>query len=158
MKKINVFVKDRNTLVLNEDGSKGDYIDLTDLTSVDTTAIEEAISNEKDRVYSAKLEEFKRALVVEAKLEKEQAEAKLLSKIQELEAVIQKNKELGESALKSKDKAMLDALRLKETEVSNKYQSMINELNEKIATFEANKNLEITSINAKHKEECNYKH
>ena len=155
MKKINVFVKDRNTLVLNEDGSKGDYIDLTDLTSVDTTAIEEAISNEKDRVYSAKLEEFKRALVVEAKLEKEQAEAKLLSKIQELEAVIQKNKELGESALKSKDKAMSDALKLKESELDNQYQERINELNEKIATFEANKNLEITSINAKHKEELN---
>ena len=157
MKKISVYVKDKNTLVLNEDGIKGDYIDLTDLTSVDTTAIEEAISAEKDRVYSAKLEEFKKALTIEAKLEKEQAEAKLLSKIQELEAVIQKNKELGESNLKAKDKEKADALRLKESEIDNKYQCMINELQEKIATFEANKNSEITSINAKYKEELNEK-
>ncbi len=157
MKKINVYVKDKNTLVLNEDGIKGDYIDLTDLTSVDTTAIEEAISAEKDRVYSAKLEEFKKALTVEAKLEKEQAEAKLLYKIQELEAVIQKNKELGESNLKAKDKEKVDALRLKESELDNKYQGMINELQEKIATFEANKNSEIISINAKYKEELNEK-
>ena len=157
MKKISVYVKNKNTLVLNEDGIKGDYIDLTDLTSVDTTAILEAISAEKDRVYSAKLEEFKKALTVEAKLEKEQAEAKLLSKIQELEAVIQKNKELGESNLKAKDKEKVDALRLKESELDNKYQGMINELQEKIATFEANKNSEITSINAKYKEELNEK-
>lgn len=153
MKKISVFVKDKNTLVLNEAGNQGDYIDLTDLTSVDTTAIEEAISAEKDRVYEQKLAEFKKALLVEAKLEKEQAEAKLNSKIQELEALLQKNKELGESALKAKEKANNDALRLKETEVANKFQTTINELNEKLATFEANKNLEITSINSKHKQE-----
>jgi len=153
MKKISVFVKDKNTLVLNEAGNQGDYIDLTDLTSVDTTAIEEAISAEKDRVYEQKLAEFKKTLLVEAKLEKEQAEAKLNSKIQELEALLQKNKELGESALKAKEKANNDALRLKETEVANKFQTTINELNEKLATFEANKNLEITSINSKHKQE-----
>lgn len=155
MKKLNVFVKDKNTIVLNENGFAGDYIDLTDLTSVDTTAIEEAISNEKDRVYAAKLEEFKKSLEAQAKLEKEQAEAKLLSKIQNLEALIQKNKELGDATLRAKEKEKNDALRLKETELDHKYQEKINELNSKLATFEANKQSEITLIKTKNSEFIN---
>ena len=34
MKKINVIVKDKNTLVLSEDGKKDDYIDLSDLADL----------------------------------------------------------------------------------------------------------------------------
>ena len=47
MKKLNVIVKDKNTLVLNEDGSKGDIIDLLDLKSIDSSNIESLI-NDKD--------------------------------------------------------------------------------------------------------------
>ena len=35
MKKIKVIVKDRNTLVLDEDAIKGDYINLSELNEVD---------------------------------------------------------------------------------------------------------------------------
>ena len=44
MKKISVIVKDKNTLVLDEDASKGDWIDLTSLSSIDTSGLEESIS------------------------------------------------------------------------------------------------------------------
>ena len=60
MKSINVIVKDKNTLVLDEDASKGDYIDLTVLASIDHTNIESLIEAGKDKVYSLKLEEMKK--------------------------------------------------------------------------------------------------
>ena len=43
MKQLEVIVKDKNTLILSEDGEKGDLINLAELTNVDLTAIEEAI-------------------------------------------------------------------------------------------------------------------
>lgn len=39
MKKINVIIKDKNTLVLEEDALKGDYIDLSSLNSIDFSSI-----------------------------------------------------------------------------------------------------------------------
>ena len=155
MKKINVYVKDKNTLVLNEDAVKGDYIDLTELATVDTTAIEASIADAKDRVYLEKLAEFKKSLVAEAKLDKEEALAKLLSRIQELESIISKNKELNDATLKAKEQEKVDAINLKANEIEKKYLDQISELNNKLATFEANKESEITSINSKHSEFIN---
>ena len=62
MSKVNVIVKDKNTLVLTEDAKSGDYIDLTSLTVVDLTTVEEAINNNKDLVYNKKLNEYKNQL------------------------------------------------------------------------------------------------
>ena len=59
MKKIEVFIKDKNTLVLKENAYEGDYIDLSSLNSVDLINIEEQINNAKDLVYQKKLNEFK---------------------------------------------------------------------------------------------------
>ena len=52
MSKVNVIVKDKNTLVLTEDAKAGDHIDLTSLTVVDLSKVEEAINNNKDVVYN----------------------------------------------------------------------------------------------------------
>ena len=62
MKKIEVIVKDKNTLVLQENGEKGDYIDLTSLSSIDFTLIEELINEGRDKVYEKKLEEANKNL------------------------------------------------------------------------------------------------
>jgi len=155
MKKLNVYVKDKNTIVLNEDAAKGDYIDLTELATVDTTAIEASIAQATDKVYAQKLEVFKKSLMAEAKLDKEEALAKLLSRIQELEATISKNKELNDAALKSKEKEKVDAINLKANEIEKKYLDQINDLNNKLSTFEANQKSLVTSINAKNQEELN---
>ena len=47
MKQLQVIVQDKNTLVLLENGQKGDQINLAELANVDFTAIEEAIKNHK---------------------------------------------------------------------------------------------------------------
>ena len=155
MKKLNVYVKDKNTIVLNEDAVKGDYIDLTELASVDTSAIESSIAEAKDKVYQQKLEEFKKSLVAEFKLDKEEALAKLSLRIKELEATISKNKELNDANLKAMEKEKIDAINLKANEVEKKYLDQINDLNKKLATFEADQKSLVTSINAKNQEEIN---
>jgi len=68
-KKIKVVVLDKNTLRLEEDGKKGDYIDLRELSSVDTSALEKAIAAKTDEVYKKKLEE--QALLFKSTEEKE---------------------------------------------------------------------------------------
>lgn len=58
MKKIEVWVRDKNTLILKENAEAGDYIDLSSLSSVDFSALEAAIENGKDRVLKEKMESF----------------------------------------------------------------------------------------------------
>ena len=134
MRKVNIFVKDKNTLVLNEDANKVDYIDLTELATVDTSAIEASIDAAKDKVYQQKLEDFKKSLVAEAKLEKEQLNKELQLKIQNLEAELVKTKELNVQNLNAKDKEKEDALSLKTNEIEQAYQDQINDLNQRVVS------------------------
>jgi len=155
MKKINVFVKDKNTIILNEDAKKGDYIDLTELVAVDTEAIEASIAQAKDKVYNEKLDELKKSIEANAMLDKEKALAELSLKIKDLEALLTKTREIDEEKLKAKEKEKEDALRLKESEIEKKYLDKINDLNNKLEKYDSDKNALITSINAKNIEELN---
>ena len=60
MSKIQVSVVSKNELRLEEDGKKGDIIDLNELKDFDTTAIENLIEQGRDGIYQKKLEEEKR--------------------------------------------------------------------------------------------------
>lgn len=55
MKKINVIIQDKNTLVLQEDASKGDYIDLNDIESVDLNHINNVLLKEKEASYQKQI-------------------------------------------------------------------------------------------------------
>ena len=77
MKKIKVLVRDRNTLVLEESATKGDYISLSDISELDYMGIENIINLGKDEIYNKKLEEYKKVL----KLENEQVINELRNKI-----------------------------------------------------------------------------
>ena len=59
MKKVEVLVRDRNTLVLNESAEKGDLIDLTSLNELDNTAILDAIEKGKDQAFNNKVKTIK---------------------------------------------------------------------------------------------------
>lgn len=59
---IKVSIKDKNTLILEEDGKKGDFIDLTSVTSFDSSDLEKTIEEGKDSFYKKKLEEEKEHL------------------------------------------------------------------------------------------------
>lgn len=57
-------VKDRNTLVLEEAGAEGDYIDLSTLSNVDFSKIEALIDSAKDTIYQRKLKEYGETLTL----------------------------------------------------------------------------------------------
>lgn len=59
MKKVEVLVRDRNTLVLNESAEKGDLIDLTSLNELDNTAILDVIEKGKDQAFNNKVKTIK---------------------------------------------------------------------------------------------------
>ena len=77
MKKIDVIVKDKNTLVLVEDAKSGDVIDLTSLTKFDKTAIEKTIEEGLDKVYNEKLSDVKSKLELEKNIELNKLNAKI---------------------------------------------------------------------------------
>lgn len=118
MKKINVVVKDKNTLMLDEDASKGDIIDLTSLNSIDNTNVEALIDAGKDKIYNDKLNAYKESTKRNIELEKENALKDLNNKIKELE-----NK-LDEA---NKDKS--EAIRLKELQLKNEFNDKENKTN-----------------------------
>lgn len=84
MKKIRVVVKDRNTLVLEESGTTGDYIDLSTLSNVDFSKIEALIDSAKDTVYQKKLKEYGEALAVKQDHELSRRKAEFDLKTEEL--------------------------------------------------------------------------
>lgn len=143
MKKINVIVKDKNTLVLEEDGIKGDYIDLTSLNSIDNSSVEALIESGKDRIYNERLNAYKESNKRNIELEKENALKDLNNKIKELENELNKSNKEKEEALRLKElelnkefsekenKNNLDSLRKlqdKDNEL-NKLKAMLNEFN-----------------------------
>lgn len=71
--KIKVIVRDKNTLILDQDAKKGDIIDLTDLQKVDDTLLLKLIEENKDAVYNKKLNDIKNDLILkyEEKLKSE---------------------------------------------------------------------------------------
>ena len=128
MKKINVIVKDKNTLVLSEDGKKDDYIDLSDLSSIDTTNILNLIDEGKDKVYAEKLNEYKRNLDLEKENLLIQTKNEYQKKIDELNNSLLQNKKSNEASLA-----------LQKEELSNNYLMQIKDLENKLQGFEEKK-------------------
>ena len=125
MKKVNVIVKDKTLLELAEDANKGDLIDLKELVEVDTTYLDLIIESGKDKVYESKLEEFKKTLIAENKLE--------LNRL---------NNEI-ESLKKDNEKSLV----IKEQEVSKKYNDTINELKEQLKILQETEQSKIDKLN-----------
>ena len=128
-KKLNVSIKDKNTLVLEEDGSKGDLIDLLELDKVDKDSLIETLNLEKDNLYKEKLQEERKRIEDEQKY-KEQA------RINEYENKI---KDLNYSLLKAKQENETN-LKLKEAELNKENESKINELKIQISELQNNIN------------------
>ena len=137
MKKISVIVKDKNTLVLSEDGKKDDYIDLSDLSSIDTTNILNLIDEGKDKVYAEKLNEYKRNLELEKENLLIQTKNEYQKKIDELNNSLLQNKKSNE-----------DSLDLQKEELSNNYLMQIKDLENKLQSFEEKKKADMDSLKA----------
>lgn len=133
MKKLKVIVRDRNTLVLEEDALSGDYISLNELNEVDYSEIENVINEAKDNVYNKKLAEYKHTLTLENN--------KVIDELKNQIAMLKKDNE--------------HILKERENEIENKYRDKINTLNNEIDKLKDNKKFEIDLLKANYKIEIN---
>lgn len=173
MKELQVLIKDKNTLVLLQDGQAGDEINLLELTNVDLSGIEEVINRGRDQVYEKKLNEVRLVLQQEKTQALEVLKLALNSKhIEETNKLNQEietynsNKQLEIEKISSGYKLEIEKLKqeLQQTkieheqiiennilELKNKHIEETNKLNQTIESYNSNKQLEIERLSSNYK-------
>ena len=169
MKKLNVIVRDKNTLVLEENGEKGDYIDLSTLNNVDFSQIEEIIEQGKDITYQKKISEALTSLETQknleiAKLKSDNENALQLLKsnlemthsekihqltddktrqINELKEKISISEKTYNANLESEKQKLINEYQNKLNQQKNEYELQINTLNSQIKSLESNADIKL---------------
>lgn len=126
MKKVEVSIKNKRELVLEEDAKKGDIITLDDVISIDTSNIESTIDAATKKYYE---DHFKTQLNAEILKLKAEYEIENLKKIQQIsqEKDDKYNKlEINYESLKAKNEL---SIKNKIKEAVSKYEEKINKLN-----------------------------
>ena len=152
-KKLNVSIKDKNTLVLEEDGSKGDLIDLLELDKVDKDSLIETLNLEKDNLYKEKLQEERKRIEEEQKY-KEQArindyETKINNLNNSLEKAKQENEtnlKLKEAELNKQNESKINDLKLQILDLKNKLENVTNNKDRDIKEAVNSKEIEIINL------------
>lgn len=150
MKYIQVSIKDKYTLILEEDGTKGDYIDLTSVTSFDSTMLEKSIEEGKDAFYKKKLEEEKKNLnekhALELKNLEKDMEAKSKSEINSLNekiAALQTQNDHDKLDAKNNETIHLNELEKKKNDEINKLQNELSAIKAQLDSEKEKYRLEI---------------
>jgi predicted nucleic acid-binding Zn-ribbon protein len=139
MKKVNVMIKDKNTLVLMEDASSGDLISLDEIIEVDYSYLDSLVEKGKDSIYSKKLEDYKKILDLEHQKDLNDKLQKLNNNISDLSHELERV---------NKEKEFL--LREKENEVEKKYIDIISGLNHQIELLNITRANDIRELNISH--------
>ncbi|MFA6624291.1 MAG: DUF2130 domain-containing protein [Bacilli bacterium] len=142
MKTLKVIVKDKNTLILDEDGLKGDEIDLTSVAKIDFTSIDTAIMQGTDNVYMKKLEEAKRVIENQYVLETKNKDIENNGRIKEFQLQLEQLKKDNENALKNK-----------EQEVMLSYTDKVDELKKQLENFQVQKELDLQKLKIQNDDE-----
>ncbi len=164
MKKVKVSIKDRKTLVLEEDANQGDIIDLSEITKVDLSYIEKLLKDTDDETYNKKLEDDRKQIKekYDFQIETLNKQIKELEKQNEerVKSAIEKEQLLAKNQINDLKNEIANLKNQKENEIElskqkiiNECNSKINELNNKIEMLEKQKDLTIEVNVAKAKEE-----
>lgn len=147
MKKVKVSIQDENTLVLLEDGSKGDIIDLKSIheTDIDKTTITNVVNSIKRDAFDTELQKEKGVIERENKLKLELKEKEYADRAKE--DLSEKEKEI--IALNSKLESVVETTEsnvkfkaLQEaTEKEKEYQKKLNEKDTEISKIKHEKEL-----------------
>lgn len=107
MKTVRVSIQDEHTLVLQEDGAKGDIIDLTSLheTDIDQSTIQSIVASIKKETFDAEIRKVKETIEREKALEAKLEEQKLLEKIKALESEKESIAKLAEANARNNSQA-----------------------------------------------------
>ncbi len=147
MKKIKVSIQDENTLVLLEDGSKGDIIDLKSIheTDIDKTTITSVVNSIKRDAFNAELQKEKENIERENNLKLELKEKEYANRAKE--DLSEKDKEIAtlNSRLESVVEMTESSVKLKAlqelTEKEKEYQEKLNEKDTEISNIKHDKEL-----------------
>lgn len=102
MKKLKVSIRDEQTLELQEDGQKGDLIDLSSLhdLDIDKSTVKNVVDSIKKDAFNTEIEKVRKTIQQQQKLEAQIKEQKLQEKI----VVLEKEKEAAVQLAKAKTK------------------------------------------------------
>lgn len=133
MKTIKVSIQDEHTLVLQEDGQKGDVIDLKTIheTDIDTTTITNVVNSIKKDAFNEALAKERENIEREKALEAKLKEQELLERV----TMLEKEKE--------------SAVELAEAKTKNQLQADLAKKEAETATLKAEKDAEIAKLMAK---------
>lgn len=147
MKKVKVSIQDESTLVLTEDGLKGDVIDLRSLheTDIDKTTITNVVNSIKRDYFNAELKKEKDAIERENSLklelkEKEWADHAKESLSEKDKEIAILNSKLGIVAEKIEANAKLESLEEKQ-KIEKEYQEKLNQKDTEISNIKHDKEL-----------------
>lgn len=177
MKKVKVSIQDENTLILQEDASKGDLIDLKSIheTDIDKATITNVVNSIKRDTFNAELEKVKAALAREKALEAKLKEQELLERVAMLEKEKESAVKLAEAnakntlqtdaakreaeiaELKAKLHAAETERRLAVTEAVTKVEKQRDELASELRGKEAEKQLLASNLKEKYEHELKTK-
>jgi len=147
MKKIKVSIQDENTLILIEDGSRGDFIDLKSIheTDIDKTTIANVVHSIKRDAFNAELKKEKDAIERENNLKLELKEKEYANRAKE--DLSEKDKEIAtlNSKLESVVEKTASSVKLKAlqelTDKEKEYQEKLNEKDTEINNIKHEKEL-----------------
>ena len=136
MKKVKAIIKDKNTILLDEDANKGDYIDLSDLEDIDYSNIIEQIEKGQDKIYKEKLEDQKKNLTIkyqsDLQNQKYENDKKLIEEISKIKSNYEKDiNDLKNQIAQFENTKTIELLKLEQSK-NNEITSLTNSKNEEI--------------------------
>ena len=148
MKTIKVSIQDEHTLVLQEDGQKGDVIDLKTIheTDIDTTTITSVVNSIKKDAFNEALAKERENIEREKALEAKLKEQELLERVTMLEKEKESAVELAEAKTKNQLQADLAKKEAETAALKAEKDAEIAKLLAKIDAAETEKKLALTEV------------
>ncbi len=147
-KSIHVIVRDKTTIVIQEDATKGDYIDLSEVSEFDMAYLEQLVEAGHDKVYNKKLAEYKE------NFNKEQASAIQLAL---MEASSKYEKQINELKFQQEGQIakLKEAYLQSQNDAVKKENQKYQQLNEAYIKLESEFNAKVMEKEQNIKSECN---
>lgn len=147
MKKIKVSIQDEHTLVLQEDGKKGDVVDLTSIheTDIDPSTIQSVVNSIKKDAFEAEVAKVREAIEREKALEAELKERELLERVTQLERDKETAVELAQE--KTRSELQTEVAELK-TAKELALAQLASQKDATVAQLKAEKDTEIATLRA----------
>lgn len=151
MKKVKVTIQDEHTLVLQEDATKGDVIDLTSIheTDIDASTIASVVRSIKKDAFDAEVQKVRETVEREAKLQAQLKEQELLRRVEQAEQEKTAAIEMAQLTTKQELQAELSKKIAELQEARSAKDAEIAALRAQISSAETEKKLALTEAVAK---------